>query len=74
MHELVCLSPFSSLVAMLSLKAGGKGLILPQLNVLGFVDSTWKPLPLGVVVDGVWAVGEAGKAQGGMKRRTVIRM
>ena len=33
--------------ALLSLDAGGRGLVLPQLNMPGFVDSLWEPLPIG---------------------------
>lgn len=31
---------------MFSLNAGGRGLILPQLNVPEFVDSPWEPLTI----------------------------
>ena len=30
---------------MLSLNAGGRGLVVPQLNVPNSVDSPWAPLP-----------------------------
>ena len=30
---------------MLSLNAGGRDVVLPQLNVPGFVDSPWETLP-----------------------------
>lgn len=53
---------------MLSLKAGGKGLVLPSLMCQVLLT------PLGVEVEGRWALGEARKVQGGMKWRTVIRM
>lgn len=47
MHELVCWRTFSVVYAKFSLNAGERGLILPQLNGPGIVDSLLEPLPFG---------------------------
>lgn len=47
------------------------GLVLPQLNGPGFVESASGPLPLG---RNGWGVNWVEGAQGGVRERTVFRM
>lgn len=50
---------------MVSLNAAGRGLILPQLNVIDIVDSSWESLPIG---RSGWKVDWEGKARGVRRR------
>lgn len=50
---------------MLSLKAVGRNLVLTQLIVPDFIDSSWEPLPIGKNKWGMgWGEGEGGQEEG----------
>lgn len=56
---------------MFSLNAGGRVLVLPQLNVTGLVDSPWESF-----LRNGWGMGwqEVGETGGGEGERTAVGM
>lgn len=58
---------------MLSLDTEERDLVLPQLNVSGFINSPWEFLPLGGV-DGRWVRENVKGAGGGVGVSTVAGM